>query len=98
MRTFGLNDASAGWVSPFLQLGATLFGFVKASIRTVLTAAEPIIRVVLLGLAALITAMALLFRYSGVAPHLPFWGMLAIAAALVVLLVLYQVLLGLLSD
>jgi uncharacterized membrane protein YhaH (DUF805 family) len=66
--------------------------------RVVLVTAEPLIRVTLLGLAGLTAAMALLFRFSGVAPRLPFWGMLGFAGVLVILLVLYQLLLGLLSE
>ena len=75
-----------------------LFRFAKSFIRMILLAAEPIMRLLLLGLAGLTVAMALLFRYSCVAPHLPFWGMLGFAAALVVLLLLYHLLLTLLSD
>jgi hypothetical protein len=70
----------------------------RATLRAVLLAAGPFVRVLLLGIAALTAAMALLFRFSGVAPHLPFWSMLGLAVGLVVLLMLYHALLSLLSE
>jgi hypothetical protein len=65
----------------------------RLSLAAALGILEPFVRVGLIGLALVTVTIALLFRFSGVAPHLPFWGMMGTAAGAVGLLVVYYTLL-----
>jgi hypothetical protein len=69
----------------------------RLSLAAALGILEPFVRVGLMGLALVTVTIALLFRFSGVAPHLPFWGMMGTAAGAVGLLVVYYRLLRLLT-
>jgi hypothetical protein len=71
---------------------------VRLSLAAVLGILEPFVRVGLIGLALVTVMIALLFRFSGVAPHLPFWGMMGTAAGTLGLLVVYYTLMRLVTK
>jgi hypothetical protein len=58
---------------------------------------EPVVRVVLAGVALLLVLTALFYRAIGM-PHFPFWTVLALGVGSALLLALYYALLRLLSS
>jgi hypothetical protein len=71
--------------------------FLRLPVVGILVLLEPVVTVTFVCLAAAGVISSLVFRFSGVTPHFPFWGVLAAAAGCGLVPVAYQRLIWLLS-
>lgn len=71
---------------------------VRFSLASVLILFEPLARMALSTLALLLAGSAVFLKFSGAAPHLPFWEMLAAALMCAVALAMYGWLVRVLSS
>lgn len=70
---------------------------VRVPILIVLAFLEPFVRFVLIGVAVLSVLTALVYKGSSVAPPIPFWVMICVSLACVMLVPVYHLVLRLLS-
>ncbi len=74
-----------------------LWQLVRLPVFTVLVVLEPIVRLVLAGIALLAILISMFFEFSGAAPQFPFWGMLGLSLICGLMLLSYYGLIGFLS-
>src|ERR1700688_3015699 len=70
---------------------------IRLPLFTVLVILEPVVRVALTAIALLGILIVFFFKFSGAAPHLPFWGMFGISVGFGLLLILYHAAIRLLA-
>jgi small-conductance mechanosensitive channel len=82
-----------------LGRSAVLLGWqaVRLPLLSVLVILEPIVRIVLSGVAVMGLLTAFVFKFSGAAPHFPFWLVVAISIGCVLMLATYYWIVRLLS-
>lgn len=74
-----------------------LWQVVRLPVLAVLIVFEPFISLILTAFGFLGIAVALILKFSGDLPHLPFWLMMAFSIGAILLLMAYHVLIGLFS-
>lgn len=94
-RSSRTADRIGGAVTGLLWL---LWQAIRLPALAFLIIVEPIVRLVLAGGALLLVLTAFFYRLCTRVPHFPFWGMLGIAIASMLLLALYYALLRVLSG
>jgi hypothetical protein len=79
------------------HLGQVTWSIVRFPSLAILLVLEPLVRFVLAGSSLLCFLTAFFYRWTGVDPRFPFWGMLLSAVALASMLLIYERAIGLLS-
>jgi hypothetical protein len=102
-----MNSRVPDWEAPSSRVGVprdllrgalrALWALVRLPLLALLGVLEPLVRLLLAGGALLMTLTAIFFAVVRPISTFPFWGMLGLAAGLVLLLSLYNTLLRLLS-
>ena len=75
----------------------TLWQVVRLPVLAVLLVLEPFVSLILMGFGFLGIVVALILKFSGDAPHFPFWTMIAFSIGAILLQMAYHALIGVFS-
>lgn len=74
------SAANSFWLL-MLTLSRVLAGVLRLVLILLVSCCEPVLRIVLIPIAVLGILVSIVLEFSGAAPHLPFWSLMAFFAA-----------------
>jgi len=98
--SFGTEDrpGSIGGANLLRGMSWVLWQIIRLPVFTLLVILEPLVRFLLVGIALLGILVSLFLKFSGAAPHLPFWTMLAMSLGFGLMLIAYYAAIRLFSK